>query len=356
MSLQDYENLKECAVFNIEKLFTFWKIKYVQIAPNEYDFLNPTREDKHFGAVRFNTIKGIGSDFTGTVFTKEDYKLISTSFDNTDFDGVNASDKKSWGFDIIGLTQRIYNLNTYRDAAMILKDDMRKIHKLGDLIIPSPTEIAARKNKAKKASDETVMFARKTWGWCKDYSQTIGEIYLQSRCIYLEKHQQSIKFHHTVLCREAGKPLPCLLFRVSQLPDSPIEAIHRIYLDPLTGNKAKLKNAKMALGAVKGNAIWFGEVHTTLCIAEGPENALSVLSFGYKFVCSSINASNMSCLTIPREVKKIVLFADTGKAGESAANQAKEVYTHQGYKVLIKYPEKGDWNDVLVEVHKNAGR
>jgi hypothetical protein len=354
MLTQNYDNLKEYAIFNIEKLFTFWKIKYVKISPEEYDFINPTRNDRHFGACRFNCQKGVGGDFTGTTFTQSDYTLVSSEFDSSDFEGINSSNKKQWGFDIIGLTQRIYNLNTYRDAAMLLKNDLGEIRKLGDLIVPSETQIADRKSKVKKANDETIQFARKTWGWCKEYQNTLGQIYLESRCIYLEKHQSSIKFHHTVLCKEAGKPLPCLLFRVSQLPGSPIEAIHRVYLDPFTGDKAKLGRPKMALGQIKGNAIWFGELSSTLCIAEGPENALSVLSFGYQFVCSAVNAANMANLSIPREVKKIILFADTGVAGESAAKNAHQIYTSQGYKVIIKYPNRGDWNDVLIEAHKNA--
>ena len=111
---------------------------------------------------------------------------------------------------------------------------------------------------------------------------------------------------------------------------------------------------KMALCNIKGCGIWFGEKNKVLCIVEGPENALSILSLGYGFVVSTIDASNFSNLTIPECVRKIVLMPDGDKAGVESAKKAKEEYEKLKIPVSVVFPPKKkdypkwDWNDELV--------
>lgn len=348
MSTQMYDGLKECAVFNIEKLFHIWGVTYTKISEYEYDFLNPTRDDKNFGACRFNTFKGIGGDFTGASFTDKDFSNLSGNLDISDFAGINASNKYNWGFDIIGLKQRICNFNTYREAAKALKEDIDTLKILGEVTIPSQKHILDKQRRQEEHKLKSIQFAMRAWKYCIDYRGTPGQGYLENRKLFMTTLEPSIRFHHKILCKETNGVLPALVFKISSTPDGELTGVHRVYIDPFKYTKANVKNAKMALGEVMGNAIWFGEPCETLCIAEGPENALAVLVMGFKFVASTVNAANLSCLTIPPYVTKIVIFADNDKPGLTNAVKAKETYK---VPVIVKIPKKGDWNDVLIEAY-----
>ncbi len=100
----------------------------------------------------------------------------------------------------------------------------------------------------------------------------------------------------------------------------------------------------------------------TLCIVEGPENALSIRTIGYDFVVSTINAGNFSNIAIPPYVKKVILFPDGDEAGRHAAQKAIEAYKKVIDDVKIIFPPKHptnpkwDWNDVLMSRGNNVGR
>ena len=111
----------------------------------------------------------------------------------------------------------------------------------------------------------------------------------------------------------------------------------------------------MALGTVRGNAIWFGEPDDRLYIAEGPENALSIYASGAKFVACSFNAGNMSHVSIPETVTSLVICADRDKAGIEAARSTAAIKALEGMDIEFLYPELrklangkfADFNDIL---------
>ena len=53
----------------------------------------------------------------------------------------------------------------------------------------------------------------------------------------------------------------------------------------------------------------------------------------------------------PPEVRRVVVFADNGEAGEIMADKAVRALTERGLAVARKPPpsQYGDWNDVLQE-------
>lgn len=350
-----YTALKETALINFDKLLDYWQLNYQKISDTEYDFINPSRDDSNFGACRFNTKKGIGADFAGSSFTEQDFNKIGIGFTKEDFIGLGETGASTnWGFDVIGLCGRLYKISDYKESAARLIVDLKEIEIAVGIINLSKKDIEKKEQLRELAQDNKIKYAAKTFAKCLPIEGTDGEKYFRARAIS-KFSGYSIKYHPAILNKESGKHLPTILFPVRvgiRGDDDTIQAIHRIYLSERSERKAVLQAPKMALGPIKGAGIWFADMDQMerLYIAEGPENALSILSMGRGPVVSTINATNFSNLSIPNSVKIIILCPDNDKAGIYNSKKALKAYQKNGRIIKIALPPPGkDFNDLLME-------
>ena len=351
--MNKYTILRETALLNFERLLKYWGIQYVKINHEEYDFINPLRNDSNFGACRFNTKKGIGADFAGNNISDAEYSKFASGFTKEDFIfiGGDGTEDTNRGFDVIGLCGRLFKLNNYQESARRLTDNLKEIETNDErgILKITPKIIKEKEQQREVLSLKKLQNASRTWSSCENITNTVGEKYLQSRGIFISGESDSIKYKERIYNSETSSFIPALLFRVSTKWDGELCAIHRIYLSP-DGLKANLNQPKMALGSIKGAGIWFGEVKDKLYIAEGPENALSILSMGRFPVVSTINATNFGNLFISDSVTNIILCPDNDKAGiynskKALKNYAKKVRNRK----IAKCPPNKDWNDLLIE-------
>jgi hypothetical protein len=336
-AMSKYDELKEQALINLDLLLNYWQVEYEQITSKEYDIKAVWRNDDNLGSCRFNVEKGRGADFAASGLAAEDCTQLGAAFTKDDFHDPNR-------FDVIGLCQLVNGLNSRAEAADTLTLHLAELDKVYQFKKATRQEIEERLKLRQQARERNRWYATKTWKLAQRFEGTIGDKYLRSRGISING-EPNIKFLHRVHNKELNDFFPCLIFKVSQWPDSDLAAIHRIYLDR-AGNKLRCENPKIALGSVAGNAIWLGTPGEQLCIAEGPENALSIRCLGYSFVASSVNASNFSGLVIPGYVKEIILFPDADAAGRANAEKAVQKYKRFQTKVCFP-PSGGDWNDAL---------
>ena len=339
----DYAFLRERALANFELLLTYWKLDYKKISPTEYDFLNPTRKDTNFGACRFNIQKGLGADFAKHTYTDSEFKSFGKGFDSSDFASFSQYGEINSGFDIIGLTQRLYNLNTYQEAAKALTSVLKKLSEDNELVKITKAQVEKRQQDILDGKKKKFDYANKLWGHSRPIKNTPGEIYFEHRGLF-GVNESSIKFHYSVWNAELKINIPCLVFKVSKSIDSEMQAAHRIYISKCGTRKAYLKDAKLALGEIKGGAIWFGEPDMKLYIAEGPEEAINIkYLYEKKFVCSTVYANNFHNITIPDFVDTVVLCPDDDDsgAGKEAALKAISKYSNnKNIKVKIVLHKK----------------
>lgn len=357
--MRKFDMLRETALANLEVLFDFWGVEYAKINANEYDLIATWRQDSSFGAVRFNSFKGRGSDFAGVSFTERDYKLIGNGFTKDDFSGIGSETNTSKGFDIIGLCAKLYNCDTYKAAADRLATDLHTISRRTEIKRPDDEAVTRRDRLMAEQNKYMIEAAQKAWNACRKipFEFSKGDVYLTHRGLpYVAQRETNVRFHPKVINKELGRALPALLFKVQTQPLGPLVAVHRIYLSDDGFDKAEVSNPKMAMARIKGAGIWFGTPGPKLCIAEGPENALSIRELGFDFVVSTINATNFANLTIPEYVTDVVLFPDPDPAGVANTHKAVEEYTRQGKKVDVKFPPEKvvnnkllDWNDIIQE-------
>lgn len=349
-----YDQLREKALANFELLLNYWGIEWTKISDKEYDFINPNRDDKNFGACRFNIEKGRGADFAGISFTSYDYSRIGFGFDKEDFSSYHQSMQTKWGFDIIGLTQKLYKFNSYKEASKRLNVDLQEISKKEPIIIPDKNAAEERRHRQAEQQQKLILSAQKIWKICSKNKVlgSLGNYYLMNRGLLNAYKEENIRYHDKIINVELGRPVPCLLFKIQIQPGYPLVAIHRIYLSNNGHTKADVANPKKALASIKGAAIWFGHQTSILHISEGPENALTLREQGCEFVACAINGANFSNLKIPENVHTVILSPDPDPSGDYNLEKAIKMYQLQGKKIKeIKLPKLKKSNGKFLDLN-----
>lgn len=192
--------------------------------------------------------------------------------------------------------------------------------------------------------------ARRIWDETAAISSTLAEFYLRRWRGIAIPLPPSLRFHPACWCSEARDRLPALVAGWQDV-NGAFAAIHRIYLDPETGNKARLTQPKKSLAPTKCTAIRLGAAGERLALAEGPESGLAIqeLSGWPVWVC---NFSNVELPTTVREVA-IAGDNDANGAGQHKARRGAERLTRRGLMVHTVLPDampdrrNTDWDDVL---------
>ncbi len=346
------DQVRELALANFDALLNHWNLDYKKLTEYEYDIIATWREDHSFGGCRFNLKKARGADFAGGGLTKKDISELNLPFGPEDYAGYTPEGQGKIGFDIVGLTQRVYKCPNYVDAVGRLNSDLDTIAQSKTLTTPHSSAAMRREIEYREQVKKSKRLALDMWESCKyhNFEGSVGEKYLLNRHKIIIR-DDSMRFHPGLLCKvnNIWKKFPALIFKVQNNPLGPLEAIHRIFLSD-DGYKADIDNPKMALAPVKGLGIWLGKQKTRLALTEGPENALTLRQIGYNFVCCSVFGTNLHNISIPPYVTNLDIFPDPDKAGERALELAMEVYTKLPIKVeaiLLKNTGNLDLNDQL---------
>ena len=134
--------------------------------------------------------------------------------------------------------------------------------------------------------------------------------------------------------------------------------LHVTYLQPDGSGKASVTPARKvwkpsADTATSGAAIPLYPLRlpnvafTFMGVAEGVETALALrkLTPGLP-VWATVSAGGMRALTLPEGVKHLLIGADNDEAGLSAAHDLAKRASRSGIRVVVKWPDAGDWADV----------
>jgi hypothetical protein len=146
----------------------------------------------------------------------------------------------------------------------------------------------------------------------------------------------------------AGTILPALIAAV-QRPDRQIVAVQLTFLRPTDGTKARVYAPRITIGALGSGAVRLAPADATLGLAEGVETALSAMELTGVPCWASLGGQRLGRITLPAEVRRVVIFGDADDAGRLAAERAAGVYSRQGRAVDMRWPPDGygDFNDAL---------
>jgi hypothetical protein len=196
------------------------------------------------------------------------------------------------------------------------------------------------------------------------------------RCFYRDHRSimlplpPALRFHPSLWHAESGTFGPGIVAPVCDLQGD-VRGLYRLWLDPLTGGKAKLSPVRKALGPIKGNAIHLigepddGEI---LYIAEGVENALAYVEIAGPckqgtLVWSAVSAPGIAALIVPERVHSVIVLLDKDEAALAAVNTLSRRLEAQGHRahVSVRTPlsdppaDPQDFNDMLLLVRPPEG-
>ena len=173
-------------------------------------------------------------------------------------------------------------------------------------------------------------------------------VYLRSRGITLDI-PASIRYAPALKHGPTGMLMPGMVAAI-QGPDRTITGIHRTYLVSDGSKKAPVTQGKMMLGRCATGAVRLAAAGGSLVLAEGIETALSVMQATSKPTWACLSTSGLKSVTLPREVREVVIAADGDEPGEKAAHDAAQRFMAEGRTVrIMRAPDGKDYNDILRE-------
>lgn len=200
------------------------------------------------------------------------------------------------------------------------------------------------------AADKTAK-ARSIWQTAIPAAGTLAEVYLRSRAITLPV-PPTLRFTDDAYHAETRHTLTALVAAVTVWPSNAVVAVQRIFLQWDGKGKAAVSPAKKSLGPIRGGAVRLAKVTHRLGLAEGVEDALSVMQLDPSLPCwATLGATNLSSVELPPLplASEVVLIADNDGPGMQAAHDAARRFRGQGRTVRIAKPPAPykDFNEAL---------
>ena len=210
---------------------------------------------------------------------------------------------------------------------------------------------------------DRVQAARNLWNRCRPIADSQAELYLKARGIRRCRFA-ALRFHHALPYRpDAGgwRRYPALVAAVAG-DDGELQGVHRTWLDPRRPAKAPVGRPRKALGRIHGLAVRFGEpaAASTLLVGEGIETVLSLVSVlpdgalrpagpSPTFAAAALSAGGLGTFVPPIMTARLIIAQDRDEEGGRAARRLQRRCTRLGIASTVLVPERGDFNDELLE-------
>ena len=219
----------------------------------------------------------------------------------------------------------------------------------------------ARRGLSAPTPDPHVRFrvAAELWAGCRSIrSGDVADRYLRRRGV---GSALNLGFHPGApisVYRPRGRGRPALVARVSDGEDR-LTGVELTYLDPNGHRTAGLRLTRKTVGRVPpGAAVRLAPCAPEMLVGEGVVTTLSAMDRFQLPGWALMAANNLAAWTPPPPVRRLLIAADRGAAGERAAVRLRRRLKTVGLEVRIRLPDPpfGDWNEVAVDAAKGEER
>ena len=206
--------------------------------------------------------------------------------------------------------------------------------------------------------------ARNLWNRCQPIDGSHAERYLKARGIR-RCDFPALRFHHALPYRpDTGgwRRFPALVAAIAG-DDGELQGVHRTWLDSRCAAKAPVASPRKSLGRIHGFAVRFGEpaAASTLLVGEGIETVLSLVTVlpdgalrtavpSGTFAAAALSAGGLGTFVPPLMTARLIVAQDRDEEGERAARRLQLRCTRLGIASAVLVPERGDFNDELVDL------
>ena len=201
---------------------------------------------------------------------------------------------------------------------------------------------------------DTTGAARRVWDATRPLAGTLAETYLHARGVEHVAGAPSLRFSLALTHPQAPGRFPCLVAGVQDVHGGFL-AVHRIYLDREGAGKANVEPARASLGSTAGGAVRLGEPERgRLLVGEGIESTAAAMVLFDLPGWAGIATSGLTAIELPEHVRDVVIAADRDAGGLQAAAALARRLEAEGRDVEIRRPHKGDFNDALLLMAREA--
>lgn len=148
--------------------------------------------------------------------------------------------------------------------------------------------------------------------------------------------------------RDGGGARPALIARISNIEDR-LTAVEVTYLEPNGLPATGLKLRRKTVGVVPpGAAVRLSPLAAEMLVGEGVVTTLSAIDRFQLPGWALLSANNLSSWIPPIQLRRLLIAADRGAAGEGAAVRLLRRLQAVGLNARIVWPDPpfGDWNEV----------
>ena len=231
------------------------------------------------------------------------------------------------------------------DTASVLRT--LQAGRLLDPAVPAPADRASE-----RGEDCRSAAAARIWLESRSIAGTPAAAYLASRGLAVDSPE--LRFHPRT--PNGARPLtrhrPALIAAVRD--DCGLLAVHRTFLDCVGHDRAR---ERCGLGRFGSGAVRLGGTAARLGLAEGIETALSATALFGVPCWASLGTERFARISLPAEVRQLVLFLDRDAGGRRAEALARRAFADIAQIEAHYPPQPGeDWNDVLRASSRCSGR
>lgn len=128
--------------------------------------------------------------------------------------------------------------------------------------------------------------------------------------------------------------------------DIGVTAVQRTFLDPEDVLRKPIPKPKVSLGLIGSAAIRLAPATDELGLAEGIEDALSAMEWFGTPTWALGGVERLAFVAIPERVRRVIVYADRGRAAERLLEKARDHLTANGRELIPRLPQHhDDWND-----------
>src|SRR3989344_1063022 len=185
-------------------------------------------------------------------------------------------------------------------------------------------------------------------------------LYLRRRAVMAVAAASNLRLHRCAplsVYQIGGRVRPALIARISDADDR-LTAVELTYLEINGLLAAGLLLARKTVGQVPpGAAVRLSPAAENMLVGEGVVTTLSAMDrFGLPGWALTA-ANNLAVWSPPACVRRVLIAADRGEAGEAAATRLRRRLVRDGLDVEVSWPEPpfGDWNEVAVAAASQKG-
>lgn len=185
--------------------------------------------------------------------------------------------------------------------------------------------------------------------------------YLHRRAVQGAAAASNLRFHPEApvsVYRPSGRDRPALIARISDREDR-LTAVELTYLDRNGRLASGLRLTRKTVGLVPaGAAVRLASAAAEMLVGEGVVTTLCAMDRFQLPGWALMAANNLAAWTPPAQLRRVLIAADRGAAGEGGAARLRRRLVSGGLEARIVLPDApyGDWNEVAVAAAKGAER